>query len=51
MIPTVAEAFESKFATFNARSEDVTDKPTFRNSVPRWRAALPAYPVAVFNDQ
>ena len=41
MIPTFAKAFESKFATFNARSEDVTDKPTFRASVPRWRAALP----------
>ncbi|MGM7774454.1 SOS response-associated peptidase [Arthrobacter sp. KNU-44] len=42
MIPTFAKAFESKFATFNARSEDVSDKPTFRNSVPRWRAAIPA---------
>ncbi|MGO4585578.1 SOS response-associated peptidase [Arthrobacter sp. 2RAF6] len=42
MIPTFATAFESKFATFNARSEDVGDKPTFRASVPRWRAAVPA---------
>ncbi|MEV8150467.1 SOS response-associated peptidase family protein [Arthrobacter sp. NPDC080073] len=42
MIPTFAKAFESNFATFNARSEDVGDKPTFRASVPRWRAAVPA---------
>jgi putative SOS response-associated peptidase YedK len=42
MIPTFAKAFESKFATFNARSEDAIDKPTFRASVPRWRAAVPA---------
>ena len=41
MIPTFAKAFESKFATFNARSEDVAHKPTFRGSVPRWRAAVP----------
>ncbi|GAB2713835.1 SOS response-associated peptidase [Arthrobacter bambusae] len=41
MIPSFAKAFESKFATFNARSEDVGDKPTFRGSVPRWRAAVP----------
>lgn len=41
MIPTFAKAFESKFATFNALSEDASDKPTFRNSIPRWRAAVP----------
>ena len=42
MIPSFAKAFESKFATFNARSEDVAEKATFRNSLPRWRAAIPA---------
>ncbi|WP_370873120.1 SOS response-associated peptidase family protein [Arthrobacter bambusae] len=35
MIPTFARAFESKFATSNAGSEDGADKPTFRNSVHR----------------
>lgn len=42
MIPTFARTFESKFATFNARSEDVAEKATFKNSLPRWRAAIPA---------
>lgn len=42
LIPSFAKTFESKFATFNAVSETVTEKPTFRASVPRWRAAIPA---------
>jgi putative SOS response-associated peptidase YedK len=50
MIPTFAKAFESKFATFNARSDDVGDKPTFRNAVPRWRAAVPDKPVSSYYE-
>lgn len=42
IIPTFAKTFDSKFATFNAVSETAHEKPTFRNSVPRWRAAVPA---------
>ncbi|WP_442546133.1 SOS response-associated peptidase (plasmid) [Arthrobacter sp. KN11-1C] len=41
LIPTFAKTFESKFATFNAVSETALEKATFRNSVPRWRAAVP----------
>lgn len=32
MIPSWSNAFDSKYATFNARIETVADKPTFRNA-------------------
>ncbi len=32
MIPAWSKSFESRYATFNARSESVAEKPTFRNA-------------------
>ena len=32
MVPQWANAFESRYATFNARTESVAEKPTFRNA-------------------
>lgn len=34
MVPSWAESFESKYATFNARLETIASKPSFRNA---WR--------------
>jgi putative SOS response-associated peptidase YedK len=41
-VPRWATELTSKYPTFNARSETVTEKNTFKNSVVRSRAILPA---------
>lgn len=42
IVPPFADSLTLKYPTFNARSETVTEKPTFRGSVPHQRAILPA---------
>jgi putative SOS response-associated peptidase YedK len=42
LVPPFATELTLKFPTFNARSETVTEKPTFRHAVPHQRALLPA---------
>lgn len=42
MVPPFADSLTLKYPTFNARSETVSEKPTFRGSVPHQRAILPA---------
>ena len=42
LVPPFAESLTLKYPTFNARSETVTEKPTFRGSVGHQRALLPA---------
>lgn len=42
LVPPFAKELTLKFPTFNARSEAVTEKPTFRHAVPHQRAILPA---------
>lgn len=42
IVPPFADGLTLKFPTFNARSETVTEKPTFRGSVAHQRALLPA---------
>lgn len=42
LVPPFAESLVLKYPTFNARSETVTEKPTFRGSVGHQRALLPA---------
>ena len=41
-VPPFAESLTLKYPTFNARSETVTEKPTFRGSVAHQRAIIPA---------
>lgn len=42
LVPPFADSLTLKYPTFNARSETVTEKPTFRGSVGHQRALLPA---------
>jgi putative SOS response-associated peptidase YedK len=42
LVPPFAESLTLRYPTFNARSETVTEKPTFRGSVGHQRAILPA---------
>lgn len=42
IVPPFADSLTLKYPTFNARSETVSEKPTFRGSVPHQRAILPA---------
>jgi putative SOS response-associated peptidase YedK len=42
LVPPFADSLTLKYPTFNARSETVTEKPTFRGSVGHQRAILPA---------
>lgn len=42
LVPRWATQLTSKYPTFNARSETVTEKSTFKNAVVRSRAILPA---------
>jgi putative SOS response-associated peptidase YedK len=42
LVPRFADSLTLKYPTFNARSETVTEKPTFRGSVGHQRALLPA---------
>lgn len=42
LVPPYADSLTLKYPTFNARSETVTVKPTFRGSVGHQRAILPA---------
>jgi len=42
LVPRWATELASKYPTFNARSETVTEKATFKNAVVRSRAILPA---------
>jgi putative SOS response-associated peptidase YedK len=42
LVPRWATELTSKYPTFNARSETVTEKATFKNSVVRSRGLLPA---------
>ena len=42
LVPSFAKALGSSYPTFNARSEDVAQKPTFKNSVVSKRALVPA---------
>ncbi len=42
LVPPFADSLTLKYPTFNARSETVTEKPTFRGSVGQQRAILPA---------
>jgi putative SOS response-associated peptidase YedK len=42
LVPPFADSLTLKFPTFNARSETVTEKPTFRSAVPHQRSILPA---------
>ena len=42
LVPPFADSLTLKYPTFNARSETVTVKPTFRGSVGHQRALLPA---------
>ncbi len=42
LVPPFAHELSLKFPTFNARSETVTEKPTFRHAVAHQRAILPA---------
>jgi putative SOS response-associated peptidase YedK len=42
LTPPFSTVLRGKYATFNARSETVTQKPTFRAAVARQRAVLPA---------
>jgi N-carbamoyl-L-amino-acid hydrolase len=42
LVPPFADSLTLKYPTFNARSETVTEKPTFRGSVAHQRAILPA---------
>lgn len=43
LTPSYSKELNSKFATFNARSETAAEKATFRGSVKSKRAILPAY--------
>jgi len=42
LVPPFADSLTLKYPTFNARSETVSEKPTFRGSVGHQRALLPA---------
>lgn len=42
LVPRFAKELASKYPTFNARSETAAEKPTFRSSVVRSRAIVPA---------
>ncbi|MDP4586395.1 MAG: SOS response-associated peptidase [Microbacteriaceae bacterium] len=42
LVPPFADSLTLKYPTFNARSETVTEKPSFRGSVGHQRALLPA---------
>lgn len=42
LVPRFADSLTLKYPTFNARSETVTEKPTFRGSVGHQRGILPA---------
>ncbi|MFH5878245.1 SOS response-associated peptidase family protein [Arthrobacter sp. NA-172] len=45
LVPTFSKSFDSKVPTWNARSETAGGIPTFKASLPKWRAVVPAYPV------
>jgi putative SOS response-associated peptidase YedK len=42
LVPAFATELKSQYPTFNARSEEITTKPTFADSVKRRRALIPA---------
>ena len=42
LTPPFSPVLRSKYPTFNARSETVTEKPTFRSAIVNQRAVLPA---------
>ncbi|MCI9887056.1 SOS response-associated peptidase [Micrococcales bacterium 31B] len=42
LTPPFSRELKTRYATFNARSETVTQKPSFRHAVPGQRAILPA---------